>query len=136
MNEIKRFPPYIIKVIRWTARVWSIASFGFVVLMVVGEIVLPHAPAPSGLRDWVGLLLFPVGVCVGMAVGWRWQGIGGGIAVACLIAFYAALRLWDGRFPPGPYFVLVAAPGILFLLCWLLSCCAVSIKKCQITIRI
>ena len=88
MNEIQRSTPCIIKVIRWAARVWSIASFGFVALIVIGEIVQPHAPAPSVLRDWVGLLLFPIGVCVGMVVGWRWEGIGGGITVACLIAFY------------------------------------------------
>lgn len=136
MNEIKRFPPYIIKVIRWIARVGSIATLGFVVLTVIGEIIQPHAPAPSGLRDWGSLLLFPVGVCVGVVVGWRWEGIGGGITVACLIGVYAAFKLWDGRFPRGPYLVLVAAPGILFLLCWLLSCCVVSVKKCQITIRI
>lgn len=126
MNKIQSLTPRIIKVIRWTARVWSIANLGFVVLMVIGEIVQPHAPAPSSLRDCAGLLLFPVGVCAGMVVGWRREGFGGGITVTCLIAFYAWLRLWDGRFPGGPYFILVAAPGILFLLCWLLSCCAVS----------
>jgi len=41
--------------------------------------------------------------------------------VGSLLAFYAALRIMGGRFPGGPYFALVAAPGILFLVCWLLS---------------
>ena len=71
MNEIQSSTPSVIKVIRWVARVWSIASLGFVALMLIGEIVQPHAPAPSGLWDWVGLLLFPVGVCAGMVVAMR-----------------------------------------------------------------
>jgi hypothetical protein len=89
---------------RWIARVWSIASVGLVLLIVVGELVTPHAP-PATFRDLVGLFLFPFGVCVGMIVAWRWEGLGGGITIGSLVAFYAALRVMDGRFPRGPWFV-------------------------------
>jgi len=105
-------------VIRWMARAWSIVSIGFVLLMVMGEVVHPHAPAPTGFRDLLGLFFFPFGVCLGMVMAWRWEGLGGGIAVGSLLAFYAALRIMGGRFPRGPYFVLIAAPGFLFLLSW------------------
>jgi len=77
--------------------------------------------AQFAFRDLVGLFFFPFGVCLGMIVAWRWEGVGGGITAGSLLAFYAALRIMDGRFPRGPYFALVAAPGILFLVCWLLS---------------
>jgi len=72
-------------------------------------------------RDRVGLFFFPLGVCLGMILAWHWEGLGGGITVGSLLAFYTALRVMDGRFPRGPYFALVATPGILFLACWLLS---------------
>jgi hypothetical protein len=105
-------------IIRWIARVWSIASVGFVLLILVAELLFPHAEASFTFRDLVLLLFFPFGTCVGMIVGWRWEGLGGAITVGSLIAFYAALRIMDGRFPGGPYFALVAAPGFLFLLSW------------------
>jgi len=111
-----------ITVIRWIARVWSVASVGFVLLMSVGSgLAEGFNPAQFAFRDCVGLFFFPFGVCLGMIVAWRWEGLGGGITVGSLLAFYAALRIMDGRFPGGPYFALVAAPGILFLVCSLLS---------------
>jgi hypothetical protein len=55
-----------VKVIRWVARIWSILALGFVALMLVGEVVSPHAPPPSSARDLVGLALFPFGVCLGI----------------------------------------------------------------------
>lgn len=86
--------------------------------MAVGELVYPHAPPPATFRDLVGLFLFPFGTCVGMILAWRWEGLGGGITVGSLLAFYVALRVMDGRFPRGPWFALIAAPGILSLLSW------------------
>ena len=65
---------------RWVARVWTIASIGFVLLILVGELLFPHAPLPM-FRDLVGLFFFPFGVCVGMLLSWRWEGLGGGITV-------------------------------------------------------
>ena len=107
-------------IIRWIARGWSILSMGFVALILVGEVVFPHAPLPTP-RDLIGLFLFPFGVCVGMILAWRWEGLGGSITVGSLIAFYAALRIMNGRFPRGPYFALVSAPGALFLISWAIT---------------
>jgi hypothetical protein len=121
MNDSKAKPSTANLAIRWIARIWSIASVGFVLLIVVGELVYPHAPPPSAFRDLVGLFFFPFGTCVGMILAWRWEGVGGGIAVGSILAFYALLRVIDGRFPRGPYFALVAAPGVLFLLSWALA---------------
>lgn len=115
-------PGIVTLVIRWMARVWSIASVGSVLLMFIGSgLAEGFSPAQLTFRDWVGLFFFPFGVCLGMIVAWRREGLGGGITVGSLLAFYAALRIMDGRFPRGPYFAILAAPGILFLVCWLLS---------------
>jgi hypothetical protein len=108
--------------IRWIARAWSIASIGFVLLMFGGSALAEgFDPAQFTPRDWVGLFFFPLGVCLGLIVAWRREGLGGGMTVGSFLAFYATLRITDGRFPRGPWFALVAAPGILFLVCWLLS---------------
>jgi hypothetical protein len=109
------------RITRWIARGWSIASIGLVLLIFVGEFLFPHAPGSFAFRDLVLLFFFPFGVCLGMILAWRWDGLGGGIAVGSLLAFYAALRIMDGRFPGGPFFALVAAPGFLFLASWALT---------------
>jgi hypothetical protein len=108
MNETRTSGKRGVTAGRWIARLWSSASIGF-------------NPAQFAFRDLVGLLFFPCGVCLGMIVAWRREGLGGGITVGSLLAFYAALGVMDGRFPRGPWFALIAAPGILFLTCWLLS---------------
>ncbi|MFQ6058917.1 MAG: hypothetical protein ACE5MB_08595, partial [Anaerolineae bacterium] len=122
MNETRTSRDRGVTAIRWSARLWSIASVGFVLLMFVGSALAEgFNPAQFAFRDLVGLFFFPFGVCLGMILAWRWEGLGGGMTVGSLLAFYAALRVMDGRFPQGPWFALVAAPGVLFLMCWLLS---------------
>jgi len=110
-----------IPAIRRTAKIWSIASIGFILLMFVGEALHPSTAASFTSSELVGLLFFPVGVCLGMILAWRREVLGGGITVASLLAFYAWCLLERGRLPGGSYFALVAAPGILFLVHWLLS---------------
>jgi hypothetical protein len=121
MNDSKAKPSTANLAIRWIARIWSIASVGFILLIAVGELLYPHAPPPSSFRDLVGLFFFPFGTCVGMILAWRWEGVGGGVTVVSLLAFYTLLRVIDGWFPRGPYFALVAMPGALFLLLWALA---------------
>ena len=121
MNESSAKLPTAIRVLRWVARIWSIVSIGFILLIAIGELISPHAPPPSTLRDIVGMFLFPFLTCVGMILAWRWEGVGGGITVGSVLAFYAWLGIMDGRLPRGPYFALVAAPGFLFLLLWAIT---------------
>ena len=121
MNDPTVKAARVARIIPWIARVWSIASIGFVLLIVVGEVLFPHAPPPATFRDLVLMFFFPFGTCLGMILAWRWEGLGGGITVGSLLAFYAALRIMDGRFPGGPYFAVLAAPGVLFLLSWAIT---------------
>lgn len=114
-------PGTVALTLRRIARGWSIASIGFVLLIFLGEVIFPHAEGPFRLRDLVLFVFFPIGTCAGMILAWRWEGLGGTITIGSLLAFYAALRIMDGRFPGGPFFALVAAPGLLFLLSWTLG---------------
>ena len=120
MNTTPRNPmtntPVALRILRWSARVSSILAVGVVLLFAFGEgLNLLHFTA----RELILFVFFPVGVCLGMVVAWRREGLGGGITVASLAAFYLVDRLSSSGFPRGFAFVAFAAPGFLFLLCWL-----------------
>ena len=109
-------------IIRWIARIWSILSIGFILVMFVGAGLSEGVDlARFSTRDVIGLAFFPLGVCVGLVLAWRRERLGGLIAVGSLMAFYLVMYLWDRRFPRGPFFALVAAPGLLFALCSVLG---------------
>jgi hypothetical protein len=100
-------------VLRWIARVWSIASFAVIAAFAFGE----GGRGPN-VRELVALAFFPVGVLVGLAVAWWREGLGGAIAIGSLAGFYLWIMVLGGRPPAGPYFLLLAAPGFLFLIAW------------------
>jgi len=106
--------------IRWVARVWGTAIIALVVLFALMHAATPDAPGPTG-REWVGLLFFPAGLCVGLVMAWRWETLGGAIAVGSFLAFYTWMFVTGERLPSGPYFAVAAVPGVLYLVCRLLS---------------
>ena len=52
--------------------------------------------------------------CAGLLLAWRWEALGGGIAVGCMLAA-TILRPWVPGMALG-----LTLPGILFLLSWFL----------------
>ncbi len=103
------------KILTWIARIWSLAGIAFVLIFLFGEGLSGHASKPTTAK-WIGLALWPSGVGVGLAIAWFRKGLGGAVALGSLGAFYVWNLLERGKFPSGPYFFLVAAPGVLFLL--------------------
>ena len=108
------------RAIIWVARIWSLAALGFVLLFLVGEVLNGQGGRPTG-AEWIGLAFWPGGVCLGLIIAWFRLGLGGVIATGSLVGFYIWYLLDRGTFPRGPYFLLVAAPGVLFLIASLLS---------------
>lgn len=106
--------------LRWVARVWGTAIVALVVMFALMHAASPDAPGPTA-REWVGLLFFPAGLCVGLVLALRWEALGGSIAVGSFLVFYTWMFVTGGRLPSGPYFAVAAAPGVLYLLCRLLS---------------
>ena len=104
----------------WIARIWSVASFVFVLAFVFGEAFSGHGIKPTA-AEWLGLAFWPGGVLVGLGIGWIHPRIGGVIATGSLLTFYVWNILERGTPPTGPFFLLVTAPGILFLLTSLFS---------------
>ena len=100
-------------VVHWTARLWSIASLGIILLFIFGEGM--HRVRPS---EWLLFLFFPAGICVGMILSWWKEGLGGAVTVGSLIAFYAIHFAIAHTFPHGWAFLVFSLPGFLFLSQW------------------
>ena len=107
-------------VVRWIARVWSVLSILVVVAFAVGEVVGGNGPRPT-LQEWVGSAFWPIGVGIGLIVAWYREVLGGIFALGCLTAFYVWNVLRSGQLPQGPFFILMAAPSVLFLVAGVLS---------------
>jgi len=105
--------------LRWVARAWGVASTLLLLAFMFGgrEHLRPTA------NQAIGLLCFPVGVIAGFAVAWRREGVGGLITLGSLALFYVWMLARDGRFPAGPYFLLLAAPGFLHATSALIAGC-------------
>lgn len=106
----------LITVIRWIARVASIPSI--VALLLPYFVEGLYWLQATSLREVIGHVCFFT-VLVGLILAWRWEGLGGGLTVTGIAAFYVTWWLY-GKSPRGPFFLLIAAPGLLFLLYWVL----------------
>jgi len=53
-----------------------------------------------------------------MILAWWREGLGGGITVGSLVAFYILHTATAGSLPRGPWWLVLAVPGFLFLWCW------------------
>ncbi len=100
--------------VRRLASAWGAVNLLLIVFLLVGELTA-GGRGPSA-REWLGLALWPIGVGIGLIFCWFHARLGGWITLGSLVAFY----LWNlyavGSFPRGPYFILFAAPGALYLL--------------------
>jgi hypothetical protein len=103
-------------ILRWTARIWGIASTLLLLAFAFGGREHLRFTAAEAL----GFLFFPVGVVAGFAVAWRRELAGGIVTVASLALFGVYLFLGSGHLL-GIYFFLFAAPGFLHVLSALLA---------------
>jgi len=123
----------VLRWIRWVARIWGGLVFLFALLVFVGYAyswVTTGTADPYAAEDYPPienlppLLMFVA--ALGSGIAWRWEGLGGGITVVSqLVALPVLLIHWpitDGfpRYLAAPYglWMIVAIPGILFLVCW------------------
>ncbi len=108
------------KTIHWIARVCAATSIAILLLFVSSA--FQDMRQPPSLTELVGLAFFPVGVLLGLLLGFWQPVIGGSVAMMSLLAFYSWHVVVAGGFPSGPYFVWFAFPGLLFLAAgWLAS---------------
>ena len=111
-----------VTIIRKVAKVWSILSIGFLLVMLVGHLLSPEeTKALPTLVEAIAMLFFPTGVLAGMAISWKWEKIGGIITIVSLLIFYMLIIIPRGAFRAILTTLLLAVPGFLFLFCSLLS---------------
>jgi CHASE2 domain-containing sensor protein len=109
---------YVMRGFAWALGLW--ASTPFVLFLIYsGARVCPKLSwsSPQGMP----LFIIFVVAAVGVLIAWRWELIGGAIAVVCAIAINALVCLGSGRalfyaalMNSVPFFV----AGILFLACY------------------
>lgn len=104
-------------VVELLARVGSIASITLLVMLFVGE---GADPSKISSNEWVGLVFFPLGVVIGMAIAWWKEGWGWVITLGSLLGFYVVWGFLLRNHIGGWWFLIFASPGFLFLLHWLL----------------
>jgi len=111
-------PVHAQEVIRWIARIGSLAGVGMLFSFLSGE---EFHPAQLTVPEWISLMLLPTGVTFGLVMAWRSEILGGAIAFASLAGFYA-MEGAPGRLAHlGWAWVVLAIPGLLFLLAAILK---------------
>ncbi|MCK4538805.1 MAG: hypothetical protein KAV42_08415 [Candidatus Krumholzibacteria bacterium] len=103
---------------RWVARLWSIVSIAFIITMFIGERV--DFSTWNGIA-WIMFIFFPVGVLGGLIHGWRKEALGGSVAVFSLLAYYMVHFIETGILPQGPWFIVTAFPGVIYMGLWLFT---------------
>jgi len=102
-------------VFRWLGRIASLVILFFLGLFLVGE-GLP----PITLQS----LCFPFTLMVGLILAWKWEALGGALALLSVAVFYALEYAGEGTFPQGPFFLIAASPGLPFVISGLFRGCA------------
>ena len=100
----------------WLARLSAVAMAGLILVFFIGE---GFSPGKLKVAEWILMVPFLV-TWLGLCLGWRWEGLGGGLVVGGMAAFYLIhfAQTGYGTFPRGWAFPLMATPGILFLASW------------------
>jgi hypothetical protein len=120
------------KWMRWIARIWSVPIIVGALLFLVGSawnlattgVADPHAVEdypPAEVLPPIFLLLS----ILGLGIAWRWERLGGTIAVVFQVAVILVLLIQRPITQDFPRFALpyllsliIAIPGVLFLVCW------------------
>ena len=112
--------PRSVKIIRWIARIWSILTTVFLLMIFFipdDGITGPVAAVDKFLLSLTGLAL------LGLFIAWRWELAGGIFTIAMLFIREIAWVILKGNWEVGflILWVLITPPAILFLIAWSLE---------------
>jgi hypothetical protein len=106
-----------VKILRWTARIWSLLAL--ILALVIAISPDPHAVNPITARELFMLSLWLIAI-LGLVLGWRFERLGALITIiimpvreALYVLFY---REWTVNFLL--IWALVIPPAIMYLLAW------------------
>ena len=99
------------------ARLGSVISITLLLLFFQAEAFHPSEIAP---REWIGLIFFPIGIIIGLAIAWWKEGLGVSITMGSLVAFYLVYGYLLQSHVAGWVFIVFASPAFLFFFHWVL----------------
>ncbi|MCK5035277.1 MAG: hypothetical protein KAS73_05230 [Candidatus Sabulitectum sp.] len=104
------------KIIRWTARITSAVTALIILMFFIGEDYEEGYQPLLNLSLKNSLLMVAFfALWLGLILGWKWELKGGLLTICGLAAFYLINYLFSGSFPRGPFFLIFASPGFLYL---------------------
>ena len=133
MSNVTEVGDRATKWIRWIARIWGTLIVAVTLLMLIGYAwswVTTGVADPHAVEDYPPIEnvppLFALLSVLGLGIAWRWEGLGGAIAVVFSLAALPVLLVhWPiahdfPRYLVAPYgtWTIITIPGILFLVCW------------------
>jgi hypothetical protein len=79
-----------LKIILWIARILGTLSLGFLLFISFKEFFISEKSGTSLISslDLVALLFFPLSTVIGLALAYKWEGIGGIIIIGGLISLH------------------------------------------------
>ena len=105
--------------LRWTARIWGLLAALTVILVVF----VSDKGSLSQAVPWIewGLLALYGVAALALLLAWRWEAVGGWLAVLCMLGEIFGFRLVKGTWYPSLAGFIVplaifALPGMLFVL--------------------
>ena len=113
MHEASRHGEGWIRRLEWAARIGGLVSIGLLAALAFGDQEASGTPTAG---EWVLLACFPGAVGVGMLLGWWRPLVGGLVTLGGLVGFHLIVGWRDGDWWSGPWFLVFAAPGLVFLL--------------------
>ena len=131
MTQLKETSDRITIWIRWIARIWSIPLITYALIMFIGYAVnwvTTGKADPYAVEDYPFIEnlppVFMFLAVLGLGIAWRWHRLGGIInLIFCLAILPILIIRWpiiqDSRnIVPYILLVIIAFPGILFLVYW------------------
>ena len=122
----------VTKWIRWVARIWSLPIIVFALLFLAGtvwnlattSVADPHAVEDYPRTEVLAPIFVLLGI-LGLGIAWRWERLGGTIAIVFELAVVVWLLIQRPITQDFPRFaipyllsIIVTIPGVLFLVCW------------------
>ncbi len=110
MNEPATSSALGLRVILWTARIMATLIVLFSVTMIIAYVADPFEAPPESFE--VSLLaLFPIGMCIGYLLAWKWPLAGGVASISCIVTFLILL----GEADMITTLAFIGIPGLLFI---------------------
>ncbi len=108
----------IIKIIRWTARIWSILIILLHLVIFFGYIFYPETDGETWRTiEIIAAIFYPVGVLIGMIIAWKKELLGGIISLVGYLIFTILILIPRGAIVRMfPMVLIVNGPGILFFI--------------------